>query len=225
MTDRSEKWPVIGDRISYIRQLADGLDVLDVGCTGKKADGHIPHPSTTLHHSIEPVCKSLLGVDIDAEGVRRMAEAGFRVICDDITSMNLEYKFDLIIAGEIIEHLLNPGSALTNLGRHLKQNGKLVLTTSNPFYYRQQSKILRRGHIQVHRKHTAWYDPHTISAMLSGSGFTLVKGCWLSSRRRWNLMTQVARWRKYWNPNFLVEAKLKECSLKNNEPVSSSMII
>jgi hypothetical protein len=23
-------------------------------------------------------------------------------------------------------------------------------------------------------------------------------------------MTQVARWRKYWNPNFLVEAKLKE---------------
>ena len=55
MMDHPEKWPVIGDRISYIKQLADGLEVLDVGCTGKKADGRIPNPSATLHHSIEPV--------------------------------------------------------------------------------------------------------------------------------------------------------------------------
>ena len=210
MMNQPENWPIIKDRISYIKHLAEGVDVLDVGCTGKKADGRIPDPATTLHHSIKPVCKSLLGVDVDSEGVKRMNEAGFNVICDDITSMKLEYKFDLIIAGEIIEHLFNPGLALKNLGRHLKQNGSLVLSTSNPFYYRQQSKILRRGRIQVHSEHKAWYDPHTINVMLSGSGFRLMRGVWLSSRRGWNLMTLLAHWRKYWNPNFLVEAKLKK---------------
>ena len=46
-----EKWPVIKDRISYIGQLTTGLDVLDVGCTGKKANGRIPHPGPTLHQS------------------------------------------------------------------------------------------------------------------------------------------------------------------------------
>jgi len=206
MVNNPEKWPLIRDRISYIRNLAKGLDVLDAGCTGKKASGYVPDPVTTLHHSLKPVCKSLLGVDVDAEGVRRMMEAGFNVICDDITSMNLERRFDLIVAGEVIEHLYNPGLALKNLGKHLKQSGKLVLTTSNPFYYRQQSKILRRGHIQVHHEHTTSNDPHTISVMLRGSGFRLVKGVWISSKRRWNLMTLLARWRRYWNPNFLVEA-------------------
>jgi 2-polyprenyl-3-methyl-5-hydroxy-6-metoxy-1,4-benzoquinol methylase len=193
MVDQPEKWPVIRDRTSYIRDLARGLDVLDLGCAGKKANGRIPDPATTLHHAIEPVCKSLVGVDVDSEAVRRMTEAGFNALCDDITSMNLHHRFDLVVAGEIIEHLLNPASALRNLAKHLKEDGTLVLTTSNPFYYRQQSKILRRGHIQVHREHTAWYDPRTLSVMLHGSGFRLAK-----------------RWRKYWNPSFLVEAKLQE---------------
>ena len=210
MVDRPEKWPIIRDRVSYLKDLARGLEVLDVGCAGKKAGGRVPDPSSTLYSAIKPVCRSLLGVDIDREGVRRMAEAGFNVVCDDIGSMNLGRRFDLVIAAEVIEHLFDPGVALKNLGRHLKQNGTLVITTSNPFYYRQQSKILRRGHIQVHHEHTAWYDPQTLSVMLDGAGFAVVKGVWLASRKRWNLMTLLAYWRKYWNPNFLVEARLKK---------------
>jgi 2-polyprenyl-3-methyl-5-hydroxy-6-metoxy-1,4-benzoquinol methylase len=198
------------DRISYIRQLATGLDVLDVGCTGKKENGRIPHAGATLHQSIKPVCKSLVGVDVDADGIRLIEQEGFTVLCDDITSMNLKHTFDIIIAGEVIEHLLNPGLALQNLGKHLRHNGRLVVTTCNPFYYRQQSKILRRGSIQVHGEHVAWYDPLTISVMLGDSGFRIIKGVWLSSQKRWNVMELLACWRRYWNPNFLVEATLSE---------------
>jgi 2-polyprenyl-3-methyl-5-hydroxy-6-metoxy-1,4-benzoquinol methylase len=210
MMNEPEKWPVIKDRISYIRQLSTGLDVLDVGCTGRKANGRIPHAGTTLHQAIKPVCKSLVGVDVDADGTRLMEQNGFTVLCDDITSMDLKHTFDIIVAGEVIEHLLNPGLALQNLGKHLRHNGKLLVTTCNPFYYRQQSKILRHGFIQVHREHVAWYDPLTISVMLDDSGFRIIKGVWLSSQKRWNIMTLLAYWRRYWNPNFLVEATLRE---------------
>ena len=203
-----ENWPVIKDRVSYIRNLATCLDVLDVGCTGKKADGRVVLASS-LHQQLTPVCKSLLGVDTDVEGVRLMKKEGFKVISDDITSMQLNQKFDLIIAGEIIEHLLNPSLALENLGTHLRQDGKLVLTTCNPFYYRQQSKIIRRGKIQVHQEHTAWYDPLTIGVMLNNSGFRIVQGIWLASTRKWNVFKVLGYWRRYWNPYFLIEATLK----------------
>ena len=123
--------------------------------------------------------------------------------------MDLQRTFDLIIAGEIIEHLPNPGLALKNLGKHLKKTGRLILTTCNPFYYRQQSKILRKGHIQVHPEHTAWYDPLTMGVLLKNSGFKIIKGTWLSSSKRWNPMMLLANRRKYWNPNFLIEAGLK----------------
>ncbi len=210
MLSAPEKWPVVKDRITYIRQLTTGLDVLDVGCTGKKADGRIPHPGTTLHQSIKPVCRSLLGVDVDADGIRLMEQEGFTVRCDDITSMDLEHTFDVIIAGEVIEHLLNPGLALQNLGKHLRHDGRLVVTTCNPFYYRQQSKILRHGSIQVNRGHVAWYDPRTMILMLRSTGFTVVQGVWLSPQKRWNLMALLAWWRRYWNPNFLLESTVRE---------------
>jgi 2-polyprenyl-3-methyl-5-hydroxy-6-metoxy-1,4-benzoquinol methylase len=210
MMSKPEKWPVLKDRIAYIRQLVTGLDVLDVGCTGKKANGRIPHAGTTLHHSMKPVCKSLVGVDVDADGIRLMEQEGFTVLCDDITSMDLKHTFDVILAGEVIEHLVNPGLALQNLGKHLRHNGRLVVTTCNPFYYRQQSKILRHGRIQVHREHVAWYDPLTLIVMLRSAGFSVDRGVWLASQKRWNVMAFLAYWRRYWNPNFLVEATLRE---------------
>ena len=206
---KPENWPVVNDRVSYLKQLAANLEVLDVGCTGKKADGRIPDVATTLHQALKPVCKSLVGIDNDASGIKTMEREGFKVICCDITLMNLQRTFDVIIAGEIIEHLSNPGVALKTLGKHLNKAGRLVLTTCNPFYYRQQSKIMRKGHIQVHPEHTAWYDPLTMSVLLNNSGFTVIKGAWLSSRERWNPMMPLANWRRYWNPNFLIEAVLK----------------
>jgi 2-polyprenyl-3-methyl-5-hydroxy-6-metoxy-1,4-benzoquinol methylase len=206
---KPENWPVVKDRVSYMKQLAAGLEVLDVGCTGKKGDGRIPDVTATLHQALKPVCKSLMGVDSDASGIKLMEKSGFKVICCDIALLNLQRSFDLIIAGEIIEHLSNPGVALKNLGKHLNKTGRLVLTTCNPFYYRQQSKILRKGHIQVHPEHTAWYDPLTMSVLLNNSGFNVIKGVWLSSRKRWNPLILLTNRRRYWNPNFMIEAGLK----------------
>ena len=206
---KPEKWPLVKDRVSYLLHISAGLDVLDVGCAGKKADGRIPDVATTLHHALKLVCKSLVGVDSDEGGIQLLAREGFEVTCDDVITMDLQRSFDLIIAGEIIEHLSNPESALKNLGKHLNKTGRLILTTCNPFYYRQQSKILRKGSIQVHPEHTAWYDPMTMGVLLNNAGFKIIKGAWLSSSKKWSPMVLLTNRRKYWNPNFLIEAGLK----------------
>jgi SAM-dependent methyltransferase len=206
---RPEKWPLVSDRVQYIQGLARGLDVMDVGCTGIRADGRIPEPATGLHQAIRQVSRSLLGVDVDPVGVKNLNDAGYRAVCADITAISIPEAFDLIVAGEIIEHLLNPGAALENLGRHLKKDGRLVLTTPNPFHYRQQSRILRKGRIKVHAEHTSWYDPVTLRALLSKTGFEIEQGAWIYSRHRSSFLGFLGKWRKYWNPNFLVVARLK----------------
>jgi 2-polyprenyl-3-methyl-5-hydroxy-6-metoxy-1,4-benzoquinol methylase len=209
LPSKPEKWPVVKDRVAYLIQLAAGLEVLDVGCTGKKADGRIPNAAATLHQALRPVCKTIIGVDNDEDGIKLMERAGFQVICADITTTDLERTFDLVIAGEVVEHLPNPGLALKNLGNHLSKTGRLVVTTCNPFSYRQQSKIVRKGLIQVHPEHTAWYDPLTMGVLLNSSGFQVIRGVWLSPGKRWNPMMFLTNRRKYWNPNFMMEASLK----------------
>ena len=69
---------------------------------------------------IRPVCASLTGLDIDAEGIEAMGKAGYHVVCGDVASVRLNQKYDLIIAAEVIEHLPNPGLALAILKRILK---------------------------------------------------------------------------------------------------------
>jgi 2-polyprenyl-3-methyl-5-hydroxy-6-metoxy-1,4-benzoquinol methylase len=203
-------WPVIRDRIAYLKKLVRGMDVLDIGCTGRKGSGRLPDHAGTLHHAIRPVCASLTGIDIDAGGVEAMRTAGYRVVLGDAASVRLNRAFDVIIAAEVIEHLSNPGAALANLRTHLKESGTLVVTTCNPFYYRQQSRILRHGIIQVNATHTCWFDPLTLERLLQRSGLSVIRGAWLSTHKGWNPMIFMARWRKYWNANFLVEARPTE---------------
>src|SRR5512137_2694450 len=102
-------WPVIRDRIAYLKKLVRGMDVLDIGCTGRKGSGRLPDHTGTLHHAIRPVCASLTGVDIDAGGVEAMRAAGYRVVLGDAALVRLNHTFDVIIAAEVIEHLSNPG--------------------------------------------------------------------------------------------------------------------
>jgi len=49
---------------------------------------------------------------------------------------DLERKFDIIVAGELIEHLENRGVFLENVKKHLKDNGIFFLTTPNPTSFR-----------------------------------------------------------------------------------------
>lgn len=52
------------------------------------------------------------------------------------TPMRLGRRFDVIVAGELIEHIENVGVFLENVRTHLKPGGLLFLTTPNPTSFR-----------------------------------------------------------------------------------------
>lgn len=51
-------------------------------------------------------------------------------------SFDLKESFDVIIAGELIEHIANTEVFLNNVKRHLKEGGLFFLTTPNPTSFR-----------------------------------------------------------------------------------------
>lgn len=101
------------DRIDYVAAICQGRIVLDIGCYDetalvKRETGH------WLHGRIVAVAQRVVGVDssshIPHEGIETGKSA--RIYCGD--GLHLDgmiadmYPYDLIVAGEFIEHLENP---------------------------------------------------------------------------------------------------------------------
>src|SRR3954462_9600947 len=105
----------ISDRFEIIQRYV-GADraVMDLGCVDSRPARHnaiqrIEYKANLLHKRIAETNKEVLGVDIDPEGVKVLNDQGYHTIVADVETMDLGRQFDTIIAGEIIEHLENPG--------------------------------------------------------------------------------------------------------------------
>lgn len=175
---------LIKDRFAAIEPYVRGKAVLDVGCVDARPDGRRKYKSTGLHIFLNERARELMGVDCDSEGIQSMKEDGYNCAYADAETMNLERKFDCIVAGEVIEHLSNPGFFLENMRRHLADGGFLILTTPNAFGIVNFYRILTKNAVKVHGGHTCWYDQVTITQLLLRHCFS-VKEAFFSNKRKW----------------------------------------
>lgn len=173
------------DRFPIIAQYAqNGKAVMDLGCVDSRPARHdaaarIEYKANLLHKRIAQINKDVLGVDIDPQGANVLNGQGYNVIVANVETMDLGKKFDTIIAGEIIEHLENPGLFLRNMRRHLKDEGVIIISTPNPFYAGSAWKIWRYGKPAVHEDHMGWQDPTTLAQLLRRTGFEPFDGYWI----------------------------------------------
>lgn len=175
----------IRDRFPIIAQYAQpGKAVMDLGCVDSRPARHdavarIEYKANLLHKRIAELNKETLGVDIDPDGVKVLNSQGYNTIVANVETMDLGRKFDTIVAGEIIEHLENPGLFLRNMRRHIKEDGVIIISTPNPFYAGSAWKIWRYGTPAVHEDHMGWQDPTTMGQLLRRTGFEPVDGYWI----------------------------------------------
>lgn len=105
-------------RDDYFIQAAQNKKVLDIGCVA--ADGLM-----NLHTRMKCVSNSITGLDLQsAEGVVQ-GDAQ----CFDFG----DEKFDVCVAGEVIEHLGNISGFLKCCAKSVGINGRLIITTPNAY--------------------------------------------------------------------------------------------
>src|SRR5947199_10185834 len=105
----------ITDRFPIIEKYIRGVAVMDLGCVDSRkarhdAQARFEYKANLLHKRIAEANRDVLGIDIDPEGAEVLNKQGYHVVVADVETMDLgSEKFDTIVAGEIIEHLENPG--------------------------------------------------------------------------------------------------------------------
>lgn len=169
--------------MSVIGPIVRGKRVLDLGVVDswrEKVDTReqVLRSAGKLFERVVAESASTVGLDIDQEGAELLSAKGFGVRYGDVHTVDLNEKFDVIVAGEIIEHLENPGQFLRNMRRHLVDDGTIIVTTPNPFYAKQSYKIWRKGRPQVHTEHTCWFDPITLGQLMEMTGFKPTVAYW-----------------------------------------------
>ena len=123
-------------RIDYLAERAAGRRVIHVGFVDAGFQEMQEATGTWLHQHLADQATELVGIDIDEVGVEVARAAGFdahQADCRDahaVAALDLE-PADVVIAGEIIEHLDDPGSFLSLLHQLVRPGGELVLTTPN----------------------------------------------------------------------------------------------
>jgi SAM-dependent methyltransferase len=127
-----------------------------------------------LHFELEKICSDLWGLDADRRGIEILESHGSKQILqgdlERLSEVPLDKTFDVIVAGEIIEHLNNPGLFLNGVKKFMSKDSILLLTTINAycamrfFYYGARGK---RGKAEpVHPDHVAYYSYSTLKLLL-----------------------------------------------------------
>jgi len=119
------EWQGNRDRINKILKYVKKIKakkVLDIGC----GDGFL---GNKIKRSVN--CE-IYGTDISESALKQARSKGLKT--KQTNSEKLPFKdntFDLVVAGEIIEHLVDPDLFLQEINRVLKPNKYLILTTPN----------------------------------------------------------------------------------------------
>ena len=184
---------VIANRWQVIRSICENKKVLDIGC--------VDHTVNTegnyywLHKQIKSVASSVIGVDILEEEIKKLNQKEYNIIYGDALKIDLKEQFDVVIAGEFIEHISDRGIFLSNMYKHLKDDGTLVITTPNMFAFRYQLRNLIFGNVIPNQEHVCWYDYFTLRELCERNNFKVVKSFYH--------FEQDTPWYKYWPVRFL----------------------
>jgi hypothetical protein len=161
-------------RVDFIKQVCVGKKILHLGCTDHPYTSQAIENNMLLHFELEKTAKELYGFDYDQEGIDVLSKAGgknlFRADLEKLDEVELDETFDVIIAGEMIEHLSNPGLFLRGIKRFMHSETSLIITTINAYGALRFFIYGLRGkggeNEPVHLDHVAYYSYRTLNLVI-----------------------------------------------------------
>lgn len=165
------------DRVGFLIGRAQGASVIHVGFADSRCSQFHGELDAWLHDQLDKVASDLVGLDIDADGVDHARTAGFtahQVDCTDpeaVHALGLE-PARVVVAGELIEHLSNPGAFLEAAHSLVAEGGELVITTPNAHGLMNSGAALA-GYEVNHPDHVTLFSIITLTRLLQQHGWTI----------------------------------------------------
>jgi SAM-dependent methyltransferase len=169
------------DRVEEILSLCRGKKVLHLGCTNYPYTAATIADGSLLHFRLKSVAQTVTGFDADNEGLEVLRSFGETDLhyanLEKLEETDFHEKFEVIVAGEMIEHLNNPGLFLEGIKRFLAPDGRLMITTINAYCGMRfiVYGLRGRGGVMepVHPDHVAYYSYSTLRLLLERHGYSV----------------------------------------------------
>lgn len=157
-----------------LRAAVRGRRVLDVGAVEHDL-GHAAAPSWK-HRRIVEYAGEVVGIDILDEQVIALARGGFDIRRVDATSsVDMGERFDVVVVGDVIEHVDDPVALLAFAGRHLEQDGTVLVKTPNPYWWRHVLRVFSEGTFVANADHVRWITPSMALELSHRAGLRLTR--------------------------------------------------
>ena len=172
----------IVDRERFILNMCSGKKVLHLGCTGAVSFESKVQSGSLFHLKIIQVAKEAWGVDIDRRKVDKLKGLGFEhLILGDVEGLDAiaeieNQDFEIFVAGEIIEHLANPGLFLKTAAKILPKNALMIITTPNAFRIENFLGVLIREEL-IHPEHNFLFSPISLAFFVKKFGYEVKEIC------------------------------------------------
>lgn len=165
-------------RLSFLGKESKGGKIIHLGCCDhidlideKRQEGN------WLHDVLTVSSQTCLGVDISEESVDYVHNLGIANImfCDITNHVPDEIlnhaPWDMIIAGEILEHVNNPVLFLNKMHNQLKGIVKeIIITVPNAWRWSNIRNIFNTVEY-INSDHRYWFTPYTLMKVCLESGF------------------------------------------------------
>jgi len=156
--------------VKLLEAVGTGKRVLDVGCSS----GYLSEPLSRRGNT-------LVGIELDPAAAREAERFCERVLVGDLETMELPLEhesFDVVLCGDVIEHLRDPGAALARLRPFLAAGGRLVVSTPNIANWAMRLSLLAgrwrytdRGFLD--RTHTHLFTRRTLVETIERAGYRI----------------------------------------------------
>jgi 2-polyprenyl-3-methyl-5-hydroxy-6-metoxy-1,4-benzoquinol methylase len=150
----------------------DGARVLDVGCSS----GYLARPLVARGCSV-------VGIELDERAAAAARTVCEEVLVGDAESMELPFapgSFDVVLCGDLVEHLRDPQRFLERVRPLLRDGGRLVLTTPNVANWTIRLGLLfgrwrytERGILD--RTHAHLFTRNTLVETLAAAGYRVLE--------------------------------------------------
>lgn len=172
--------PLVRDRAGWLQRLCAqaGGEVAHLGCADSPYTRELLAAGQLLHTRLVRVA-SVTGFDVDADalGVLRGALPEQRFVEVDVSEAVPEEergRYELVLAGEVLEHVPDADSFLHGCGELLATGGRLCVTVPNACCPKIGMRALA-GRESVHPDHRVYYSPRTLTRTLTGAGYEPVE--------------------------------------------------